>query len=91
MVTSSHRQVLGSLAAGGGLILGLMAEFVATAESTTEASDAKIGEEEQEIGCPVESNGTERFKVAHFDFDYVSKPLLVSLWVLFASVTKVGE
>lgn len=47
--------------------------------------------EYEEIGCPVESLTTERFKVAHFDFDYVEVPLIVALWVLFVSIAKVGK
>lgn len=49
------------------------------------------GGEEEEIGCPVVHNGTLRFAVAHFDFEYVSTPLLVAVWVLFVSIAKVGK
>jgi hypothetical protein len=37
------------------------------------------------------NDSVERYHVAKFDFAYVDTPLLVALWVLFASAAKVGE
>ena len=48
-------------------------------------------DEDEEIACPVFLNDTGRFAVARFDFDYVSIPLIVALWVLFVSVAKIGQ
>jgi hypothetical protein len=64
--------------------LSVVAQHNSSAENETD-------HDHEEIGCPVESLTTERFKVAHFDFDYVSTPLIVALWVLFVSVAKVGK
>jgi hypothetical protein len=36
------------------------------------------------------NDSIERYHVAKFDFAYVDTPLLVALWILFASAAKVG-
>ena len=73
-----------------GLVLGVRSESDTTAAFEHHNNETEEPTEE-EIGCPVESMTEERFQVAHFDFEYVSTPLIVSLWVLFVSVAKVGK
>jgi hypothetical protein len=38
----------------------------------------------------VTNHSDERYHVAKFDFAYVDTPFLVALWILFASIAKIG-
>ena len=37
------------------------------------------------------SSSHKRYHVAHVDFSGVASPLIVSLWIVFASIAKIGE
>jgi len=53
--------------------------------------DNHTGGHSHVIQCPPEGEEDERYAVAKFDFEYVSVPLIVTLWVVFVSIAKIGN
>ena len=47
--------------------------------------------ESLEESHPVKTNKTERYKVVSFNFRHVEVPYVICLWILLASIAKIGE
>lgn len=47
--------------------------------------------DEHEVGAHEESDKVERYPVATIDFGRVETPFIIGVWILFASIAKIGE
>ena len=39
----------------------------------------------------VKKNGTNGYKLVHFNFEHVEMPSVICLWILLASIAKIGK
>ena len=78
----------------GTLIVGflLFATGVTSSSSLSVVEDGNVTTNGTLIvDCPPSNGSGKRFPVFEFDFGHVEIPLLVSLWILFVSIAKVGK
>lgn len=62
---------------GVGFLLGLMALPVALGQRSS--------------GSPINSNQSQSFAIVSFKWDHVKDPYVITLWILVASLAKIGE
>ena len=57
----------------------------------TDASEGNSYNNKEVESHSVKKNGTQGYKLVSFNFEHVEMPSVICLWILLASIAKIGE